>query len=97
MTTANTTQITGWITPRLERVLQRAAEISSENGHNYLAVEHLALAMIEDSGSLPSEVWQGSMTAQEWHQALVSALPDAATNKHTPSEPVHIEISRRNP
>jgi ATP-dependent Clp protease ATP-binding subunit ClpA len=90
MSNTNVTLINGWITPRLEQVLRRAAEISTSHGHNYLAVEHLALVMIEDPNSASSRVWQGAMTSTEWHQALLGALPDAAANPGTPSEPVHI-------
>jgi ATP-dependent Clp protease ATP-binding subunit ClpA len=94
MTTGNVAHIRGWITPRLERVLQRAAEISADHGYDYLAVEHLALAMIEDKNSVPSQVWQGSMTADEWRQALLGSLPEAAASDRTATEPVRIEVSR---
>ncbi|HKR48166.1 MAG TPA: Clp protease N-terminal domain-containing protein [Pseudonocardiaceae bacterium] len=95
MTTDNVTRINGWITPRLERVLQRSAQISSANGYNYLAVEHVALAIIEDENSLPSRSWQGSMTADEWRRAMLISLPDPSTNVYTPLEPVQIETSRQ--
>ena len=32
------TQIDGWITPRMEQILKRAAAISAERGYNYLGV-----------------------------------------------------------
>ncbi|MGH3669325.1 MAG: hypothetical protein ACRDSH_01630 [Pseudonocardiaceae bacterium] len=94
MTTDNVTRINGWITPRLEQVLRRGAEISTMNGHDYLAVEHVTLAIIEDENSLPSRSWQGSMTADEWRRAILNSLPDPSANVHTPRETVHIETSR---
>jgi len=97
MTTANVAQIHGWITPRLEQVLQRAAEISASYGHDYLAVEHLALAMIEDTNCGPSRVWQGSMTVDEWRQAMLNSISGAAAHEHTPSQPIRIEVCRQSP
>ena len=95
MKTDNVTRINGWITPRLERVLRRGAQISSANGYNYLAVEHVALAIIEDEHSLPSRSWRGSMTVDEWRSAICNSLPDLSNNVYTPREPVRIETNRQ--
>lgn len=34
------------------------------------------------------------MTADEWRQAVLDALPDPTTNPHTPTEPVSITTTR---
>ncbi|QIS08934.1 hypothetical protein [Nocardia arthritidis] len=41
-------KISGNVTYRLAKILERAAEIGNEKGYNYLAVEHVALAILED-------------------------------------------------
>lgn len=80
----NVTRIEGWITPRLERVLQRSVQISSERGYNYLGVEHVALALIEEPHSVPGQCWNGAMTAEEWSAAILRALPAAPDGQNTP-------------
>lgn len=87
------TQITGRITPRLERALLRAAEISTENGHNFLGAEHIALAIVEDEDSVPAQCWRGAMTISQWREALIGVLSGYPTGD-APAEPVTVHTQR---
>jgi ATP-dependent Clp protease ATP-binding subunit ClpC len=37
------------LTPRMQRTMERAAEISASNGHDFIGTEHVLLALIDDS------------------------------------------------
>ncbi len=84
-------EISGWVTPRLEMILKRAAEIANDRGHNYLGVEHVALAILDDGKSVPAACWTGPMTAEQWQNAIVEALP---TVPEDVLAPVTISVSR---
>ena len=79
MTVGSRVEISGWVTPRLEEILQRAAEIANDRGYNYLGVEHVALAILDDGNSVPATCWTGSMTAEQWQAAIIQALPRLPT------------------
>jgi ATP-dependent Clp protease ATP-binding subunit ClpA len=89
--TENQALINGWVTPRAETVLRRAIAIANDRGYNYLGVEHLALAIAEEPVSLPVRVWDGSMTVDQWHDAIIENLPGLPKIQ---SEPVTITVSR---
>lgn len=95
MTTEDFAHIDGRITPRLENVLRRAAEISESHGYDYLAVEHVALAIVEDEYSVPTKAWHGAMTVDEWRDAIVEALPPLPEDTGAPEGPIRVEVSRR--
>jgi hypothetical protein len=67
--------ISGWVTPRLEDVLLRAAQLANDQGYNYLGVEHVTLAILEDAASLPMRQWDGAVTSTGWRDAIVASLP----------------------
>ncbi|WP_037077664.1 Clp protease N-terminal domain-containing protein [Pseudonocardia spinosispora] len=90
----NTTRINGWVTPRLEQILRRAAEVSRQHGYDYLAVEHVAIAMIEEGESLPIRCWDAPMTPGQWREAILAGLPETPTSEHTPTKPVGIDTHR---
>ncbi|MEV0245507.1 Clp protease N-terminal domain-containing protein [Nocardia sp. NPDC050712] len=69
------TRIDGWITPDLELVLQRAVDIADTAGHRQLRVEHVALAMLEDSDSGIRSGWNRPLTAAQWQAVLFAGLP----------------------
>ncbi len=43
-------------TPRLSAILRRAEEIAVSRGHGYVGVEHVQLAILEDPGSIPTQI-----------------------------------------
>ncbi|MFI6173868.1 hypothetical protein ACIBCN_44355 [Nocardia sp. NPDC051052] len=67
--------VNGWITPRLEEVLQRAVDIANEFGYRQVHVEHVALAIAEDPESPTSRDGATPLTAQQWRRAFLDALP----------------------
>lgn len=87
-------EISGSVTLRLEAILQRAAEIANDRGYNYLGVEHVALAILDDAKSVPAAWWTGSMTAAQWQNAIVEAPPNAPEETLTP---VTVSVSRESP
>jgi ATP-dependent Clp protease ATP-binding subunit ClpA len=95
--TENFVRVDGWVTPRLERILRRAVEISTEHGYNYLGVEHLALAIAEDPQSLPISVWQEPLTADEWRTAITAALPGLPVGTSAQSDPLTVTVARNDP
>jgi ATP-dependent Clp protease ATP-binding subunit ClpA len=97
--TGNNVHINGWVTPRLEKVLRRAVELAVEHGYNYLAVEHVALAIAEDPdpGSLPTTVWDKPLTIDAWHAAITANLPSQPDESATQHEPLAITVARNDP
>ena len=91
MTVSSRAEISGWVTPRLEVILKRAAEIANDRGYNYLGVEHVALAILDDGQSVPAACWNGPMTAEQWQNAIVEALPNVPEEALAP---VTISVSR---
>lgn len=91
MTVSSRAEISGWVTPRLEVILKRAAEIANDRGYNYLGVEHVALAILDDGKSVPAACWNGPMTAEQWQNAIVEALPNVPEEALAP---VTISVSR---
>ena len=91
MTIGSRAEISGWVTPRLEVILKRAAEIANDRGYNYLGVEHFALAILADEKSVPAACWTGPMTAEQWQNAIVEALPNVPEEELAP---VTISVTR---
>lgn len=65
----------GDFTYHLAKIMERAAEIGNTKGYNYLAVEHIALAMLEDRHWYGTEDWDRPLTIDEWRQKLIDGLP----------------------
>ncbi|HEY5784792.1 MAG TPA: Clp protease N-terminal domain-containing protein [Microlunatus sp.] len=91
MTVGSRAEISGWVTPRLEVILKRAAEIANDRGYHYLGVEHVALAILDGGKSVPAACWTGPMTAEQWQNAIVEALPNIPDEALAP---VTISVSR---
>ena len=94
MTVGSRAEISGWVTPRLEAILQRAAELANDRGYNYLGFEHVALAILDDGESVPAACRTGAMTAAQWQNAIVEALPDVPEETLAP---VTVSVSRESP
>jgi len=43
-------------TPRYRRVVEAAAEMAKDLGHEYVGTEHLFLAILADSDAVPTQV-----------------------------------------
>lgn len=43
-------------TPRLQELLAKAAEMQKERGKDFVGVEHLMIAILEDPRALPTQV-----------------------------------------
>jgi ATP-dependent Clp protease ATP-binding subunit ClpA len=46
-------------TPRYHRVVEAAAEIARDLGHEYIGTEHLFLAILADPHAVPTQVMAG--------------------------------------
>lgn len=44
------------VTPRLQAVLDRAAETQRERGQDFVGVEHVMIAILEDPRAVPTQV-----------------------------------------
>lgn len=97
ITTGNALHINGWVTPRLEKLLRRATEISTERGYNYLGVEHIALAMIEDPDALPMSIWDEAITVDQWRDLISANLPELPTEATIQPEPLTVVTTRNDP
>lgn len=42
-------------TPRYQRIIEAAAEVAGEHGHEYLGTEHLFLAILADPDAVPTQ------------------------------------------
>lgn len=62
------------MTEELERVLQEAADIADDRGHDYLGVEHVALAIIADAEST-SRCHELGFTLAQWRRTLLDRMP----------------------
>ncbi len=45
-------------TPRLQQILDAAAELATQQGHAYVGVEHVVLAILADKAAVPTQVMQ---------------------------------------
>lgn len=95
----STTEITSWVTPKLEQILVRAAEIANAKGYNYLGDEHVLLAMLEDDGSQLRRAWTPALGSDpaEFQQQVTEALPPRQAEHIGPSEPVRVITNRTSP
>ncbi len=72
----SSTTITSWVTPRLEQILNRAAEIANENGYNYLGDEHVLLAMLEIDNTQLHRSWTAeSPPLTDLRRRILDSLP----------------------
>ncbi|GGK43328.1 Clp protease N-terminal domain-containing protein [Nocardia camponoti] len=87
------TTITGWMPPGAERILQLAAQISAERGYNYLADEHLLLAMLDHERSFLRRIWpaDAELTVDQLREKAIAALPPVQRPETGPTAPVHVE------
>ncbi|MGW0178191.1 hypothetical protein [Nocardia sp. NPDC003345] len=83
--------VIGDFTYHLVKILERAAEIGNTRGYNYLAVEHVALAMLEDSRWYGTEDWDRPLAAGEWRQKLIDGLPPLPARSHRSDQAVAID------
>ncbi|QIS18680.1 Clp protease N-terminal domain-containing protein [Nocardia terpenica] len=65
----------GLMTVELAEVLRRAVDIANAFGNRQVRVEHLALAILFDPQSSARRGWSGALTAPQWQQVLLAALP----------------------
>ncbi|GAB7066107.1 hypothetical protein H7J06_02220 [Mycobacterium hodleri] len=94
----SSTTITSWVTPRLEQILNRAAEIANENGYNYLGDEHVLLAMLEIDNTQLHRSWTAeSPPLTDLRRRILDSLPPQQAEHIGPSEPVKVETRRVSP
>lgn len=95
----STTEITSWVTPKLEQILVRAADIANARGYNYLGDEHVLLAMLEDDGSQLRRSWTPDLGEEtgDLHQRITGSLPPRQADHIGPSEPVRVTTTRTSP
>ncbi|MGW0247150.1 Clp protease N-terminal domain-containing protein [Nocardia goodfellowii] len=67
-------------------MLQRAVDIANAAGNRQLRVEHVALAILEDSGSSIRADWRGALTVTQWTKALFEALPARQVERDQPRQ-----------
>jgi ATP-dependent Clp protease ATP-binding subunit ClpA len=53
-------------TPRYERIVAASREIAWDLGHNYVGVEHLFLAIVQDPDAVPTQVLSRFLLGAGW-------------------------------
>lgn len=89
---SNTTQL--YLTPRVKRVFQVAADVSHRMGHNYVGTEHLLLALANENGGVAHAIMmEQGLRLQSVYQAIgkyvgASSQGGAQGSEGTPREQV---------
>lgn len=76
---SNATQL--YLTPRVKRVLQVAADVSHRMGHNYVGTEHLLLALANENGGVANAIMgEQGIRLQAVYQAIGKYLGASTQN-----------------
>lgn len=67
-------------TPRLEQILQSAAQEATRRGHRHLGVEHLMLAILDEGHSVPAQLLARQIPLDEVRAPLDAFLRGEAYN-----------------
>ncbi|MFI6167012.1 Clp protease N-terminal domain-containing protein [Nocardia sp. NPDC051052] len=81
-------------TPRLLRILDAAPDIAKAQGHDYVGVEHLMLAILADPDAVPTQHLRKlgldpdniAQTLQEYLREMVSSAEDFTDGYKPPSQ-----------
>ena len=61
-------------TPRLHRVLELASDLSTRSGKNYVGVEHVQLAILDEGNSVPAEAIESLGVSEAMRAAIYNLL-----------------------
>ena len=82
------------LTPRVERTLRRAAELSLDLGHSYLGTEHLLLALLDDPHGIAGQVLNDERGA--WiREALRAIIANPGYSEPSNRRVLRVEGPRR--
>lgn len=67
------------LTPRASRILERASGVAQDAGvHHFIGVEHIFLAIMDDQGSIPTQVLERLGVANSVRRELLKILGSEA-------------------
>lgn len=71
-------------TPRLRAILDRAEAIQRERGENFVGVEHVMIAILEDPESVPTQVLATFVEPSDVRDAVRDLIDSPAYRTNAP-------------